>query len=248
MRCFLRGLVNLQPPQMEQVLVSEASSGFFWAWSICSPNRFCKRWFQTQLLVSAGPGQSAAQTGGNVSSKSEFLTQVLVLQGLVNLQPQQIEQVLGMRDRYCANLDRILQDRMHLLDFINKRLLNMDDPLPSTLVASADAEVAAFDAVTHLQENLTAHVDNFIEMLTYGQAIYTPFQAGAITALSLSIDDQVGASLPASWFVECDLDDADSANRWCHIKQKPMGLTMHKKPLNARLPKLDIDIKTLGTL
>lgn len=119
----------------------------------------------------------------------------LVDEGLVNLQPQQMEQVLGMRDRYCANLDRILQDRLHLLDFINKRLLSMQDPRPSALVASADAEVAAFDAVTHLQENLTAHVDNFIEMLSFTQTIYTPFQAGVITALSQSIDDRASDHL-----------------------------------------------------
>ncbi|KAK9825082.1 hypothetical protein WJX74_006854 [Apatococcus lobatus] len=123
------------------------------------------------------------------------LPMYLVDEGLVTLTPAQMDNVLKMRDKYCENLNQILQDRLHLLDFINKRLLNMEDPAPCTLVASADAEVAAFDAVTHLQENLTAHVDNFVEMLSYGQTIYTPFQAGAITALSQSIDDQAGDHL-----------------------------------------------------
>ena len=105
------------------------------------------------------------------------------VQGLVNLTAQQMDGVLGMRNKYCANLNQILQDRLHLLDFINKRLLNIDDPAPCTLVASADAEVAAFDAVTHLQENLTAHVDNFVDMLRYTQTIYTPFQVWTLLNL-----------------------------------------------------------------
>ena len=100
----------------------------------------------------------------------------LPVQGLVNLTAQQMDNVLGIRNKYCANLSQILQDRLHLLDFINRRLLNIEDPAPCTLVASADAEVAAFDAVTHLQENLTAHLDNFVEMLRYTSSIYTPFQ------------------------------------------------------------------------